>query len=238
MKTLWTAITIVVLLNILLLGAGLLWLKSSGRLNAERVRRVGEMFALTIDEEQQQQAQADALEEQSRQQAMDLARLESVSDGPISLADRLEAQQQRDDLATMRLDRLKRDIRDLQQQLELSKRLLAEKEAQLQADRQAFEQALAQQQQLQQDENFQQTVSMYEQLKPKQAKQMFRDLIERGQIEQVVDYLAAMQLRKAAGAIKQFKSPEEITQAAELLQRLRERGIDLKASDPTLASRP
>lgn len=227
MRTLWTAITIVVLINVLLLGGVLLWLKSTGRIDAERVRRVGNIFSVPIEQEQQLQAEADALEEQARQQALDLARLESVSDGPISLADRLEAQQQRDDLATMRLDRLKRDIRDLQQQLELSKRLLAEKEAQLQSDRDAFTQALQQQQQLEQDENFQQTVSMYEQLKPKQAKQMFQDLIARGQIDQVVDYLAAMQLRKAAGALKQFKSPEEITLATELLQRLRERGIDL-----------
>jgi hypothetical protein len=41
-----------------------------------------------------------------------------------------------------------------------------------------------------------------------------------------VDYLAAMQMRKAAGVLKEFKTPQEVAQASELLELLRRRGVD------------
>ena len=53
---------------------------------------------------------------------------------------------------------------------------------------------------------------------------MFQQLIQQNQTDQVVDYLDAMQVRKAAKVLGQFQSPSEITQATMLLQKLRLRG--------------
>ena len=226
LRALWTAISILLLLNVVLLLGFVLWLRTSGRLNGERIDQIREMLAVTVEQEKAQQEEAKALEEQAQEKAMELARLESVSDGPISLADRLTIQQERDEVALLRLDRLHKDIEGLQAQLELTKRQLSKQQEELGTKQKAFDEAVQQQVELETDENFQQTVSMYEKLKPKQAKQMFQDLLSQDRSGQVVEYLAAMQLRKAAAVLKEFKTPREISQATDLLQRLRERGIE------------
>ncbi len=226
LKALWTALSILLLLNILIVLGFVVWLRTSGRLDGQRIDRIRQMLAVTVEQEKAQEEQAKALEEEAKQKAMQLALLESVSDGPISLSDRLAAQQEQDEIALLRLDRLHQDIEDLQAQLELTKRQLNKSQAELDAKRKSFEEAVQRQVALETDENFQQAVSMYEKLKPKQAKQMFQTLLDQGQLTQVVDYLAAMQLRKAAAVLKEFKTPIEISQATDLLQRLRERGID------------
>ena len=227
MKSIWALISILLLLNALLLAGGVGWLYSSGRLDKDRFEQIRDMLTVTIEDEKQQELKAKEIEEQTRQKAMEIVRLESVSDGPITLADRLVAEEQGDELAVQRVERLRRDISDLRRQLALAKDLLAKKHDTLAVQRQEFEQAIEQQTKLKEDEDFQKAVRMYQQIKSKQAKEIFQEMLQRGQLTQVVDYLAAMQLRKAAGVLKQFKSPEEIVQATDLLQHLRLRGIEM-----------
>ena len=234
MKTIWTTLCILLLINALLLGAGVAWLVNTGRINQDRIDQIRDMLTLTIAEEEKQAQLALEIEEQTRKQAMDIARLESVSDGPVTLADRLETELQGDELAVQRVERMKRDIADLRRQLRLSQELLAKKHQELESQQQAFDDAVQRQTKLQEDKDFQQTVRMYEQLKAKQAKQMFQELVEQGKAMQVVDYLAAMQLRKAAAVLKEFKTPDEVAQATDLLQRLRERGIEMTADGKLL----
>src|SRR5690606_35920985 len=152
---------------------------------------------------------------------------EAVADGPKTTQDRLAEQQQRDEIAEARVLRLQRDIADLQRQLELAQTQIAKDRAQLVADRQAFEQARQRDLELQASESFQQAVQTYEQLKPRQVKQMFQQLLDEGKSAQVVDYLAAMQLRKSGAVLKEFKEPDEVGQATALIEALRQRGIDL-----------
>lgn len=233
MRAVWTVISVVLLINTLALAGLVGWLHRTGRLDRQRVHRVRDMFSMTIEEEKQQKLMAQQLEQDSRQQAMEIARLESVSDGPVTLADRLEAEQRGDELAVQRIERLRRDIADMRRQLTLAQQQLDKKNQELAAQQRAFEEAVRAQTQLQEDADFQQTVRMFGQVKPAQAKQMFQELIRQGKKSQVVEYLAAMQLRKAAGVIKTFTSPDEISQATDLLQTLRERGIELAGSGPS-----
>ena len=69
---------------------------------------------------------------------------------------------------------------------------------------------------------------MYEKIQAKQAKAMMTQLVALGQAGeiQVVDYLAAMNERKAAEILGQFKDEREIPLATRLIERLRTRGID------------
>ena len=229
MKAVWTVISVVLLINAMIVAGAVGWLYHTGRLSRQRIEQARDVFELTIQQEQQQELQARELEEQSRERAMEIARLESVSDGPITLADRLRAEQRGDELAKQRVERLNRDIMDIRRQLDLGKSLLSKRQAQLDAERRAFEQSVQRQAKLRQDADFKQTVQMYQQVKPKQAKQMFQELIKQGKQSQVVDYLAAMQLRKAAAVLKTFKTSQEIVQATDLLQVLRQRGVELAA---------
>jgi len=229
MRAIWTVISVLLLINVLAFAGGVGWLVRSGRLNRQRFDLIREMLSLTVQQEQGQKLDAQKLEEASRQKAMEIARLESVSDGPVTLADRLRTELRGDELAEQRVERLRRDISDMRRQIGLAQSLLAKKQIEMDAQRVAFEEAVKHQAKLQEDADFQLTVRMLQQIKPKQGKQIFQELLKNGKRSQVVEYLAAMQLRKAAAVLKTFKTPQEIVQAADLLQTLRERGIELAA---------
>ena len=71
------------------------------------------------------------------------------------------------------------------------------------------------------DEQFQKALTLYQSLQPKDAANTLKELYERGDIEQVVAYLNAMESRKASKIVAQFEPPV----AADLLERLRTRGL-------------
>lgn len=201
------------------------WLAATDRFNEDRVREVVELFTPTIAEAEALQEQRQAERQAERDQAERAARLEAVADGPRTLQDQLAARQRGDAVARHRLERLQRETDDLRQQIDRAKQMLSEQKQQLNEERQAFESFVRKHNQTREDEDFRQTVQMYEQLRPAQAKQMFQELLDDGEIDRVVDYLAAMQLRRSSRVIEQFQTPEEIRQATELLERLRERGV-------------
>lgn len=225
MKSLLWSITFLVLIHLLAAAIFAGWLWQSGRVNTERLSAAVDIFRLTIAEEQAQEEEAARLEAEAREMAERAARLEAVADGPRTLQDRLAIEERADELAIHRLDRLQRETTDLKRQIARAKELIAEQKAELDAERKAFDEFVAATTQRMQDDDFQMAVAMYEQLKPRQAKQMFQQLIAEGRTDEVVDYLAAMQLRKAAGVLKEFKTPPEIEQATMLIQRLSERGV-------------
>jgi hypothetical protein len=75
------------------------------------------------------------------------------------------------------------------------------------------------------DEQFLQTVKQYEQLTPKQGKQMIVALVNQKQTDQAVAYLDAMSPRAASRILKEFKTESEIALATELLEKLRTFGV-------------
>lgn len=221
------AMALLVLLALHFLGiVGLVgWLGATGRLSEDRAREVLELFELTVAEQEQREREREQEEEAAREDAERAARLEAVADGPQTLRDRLARQQQAEEIAMHRVERLQRETGDLRHQIERAKQIISDQKAQLDAEREAFEAAVREHNEQREDEDFQQTVRMYEQLRPNQVKQMFQELIEDGEVGRVVDYLAEMQLRRAGRVIEQFETPEEIRQATDLLERLRERGV-------------
>lgn len=230
MKTLWTALCLLLLLHALALAAFVGWLKSSGRLDRTRLTHVKTIFVHTIADEKKQADEAAKTAEENKQKAIEAARLESVANnGPVSVADRLKADAQVDDIAMQRVERLQRDIADLRSQLVKAKDLLAKQKADLDAQRKSFEDEIKAETAKREDADFQQAVKTYEQLDPEQVKGMFQTLMQQGKTKDVVDYLASMQLRKAAAVLKEFKTPDEIVQATGLVQKLRDRGVDTTA---------
>lgn len=227
MRSLSIAVVTLVVVNLLAVAALGGWLHTTGRLSRERVDKAVSLFTPTLEEEAAQAEQAAVAEEEAKAMAVQLARLEAVADGPMTTDDRLHQQQQRDELAEARVQRLQRDIADLQRQLEIAQAQIAKDRARLIEERTAFDEAVAAQQAAEQDENFQQAVRTYEQLKPRQVKQMFQTMMAEGRSDQVVSYLAAMQIRKSAGVLKEFKEEAEIAQATALIEALRKRGIDV-----------
>lgn len=221
-----TAMVVLLVLHLVAAGLFVGWLRTSGRLNQERVDRVVEMFKLTIAEEAEEDAKAEALAEEAETIARENARLEAVAQGPKTLLERFADEREADEIARHRVDRLMRETADLRDQIARAKDQIAKQKAELDVERQRFEQAVADRAEKLADDDFKQTVAMYEQIKPKQAKQMMQTLLAQGKSDDVVDYLAAMQLRKAANVLKEFKGEEDVVQATMILEQLRQRGVD------------
>jgi colicin import membrane protein len=231
LKSLGLALIGVLLINVLALGGLVGWLAATGRLSQDRVERVIELFEPTVAEAERQREEARQQAEAEREKAERAARLEQVKDGPDTLQDRLARAQREDEMARHRLKRFEAESENLRQQMERAKQRLEEQKAELEAKREQFEQFVEERTERMQEEDFQKTVQMYENLRPEQAKQMFQELLNEGKEEEVVDYLAAMQLRRAAKILERFEGPNEIQQATGLLERLRERGVQPLAGE-------
>lgn len=238
MKAFTLAILIVAFLHVLATFGFAGWLYGTGRLNRERVMAVVETFKPTLEEEARQKEEATRLEAEAKAVAENAARLEATAEGPLTLTDRLAADEQKDEVAVQRLERLQRETTDLRRQIDRAKELLAKQKGELDDEREAFDDFVASTTTRLQDSDFQQAVGMYEGLKPRQSKQMFQDLIAKGETEKVVNYLASMQGRKAAAVLKEFKSPPEIEQATMLIQKLSERGVYPVPNAPLAEANP
>ena len=201
MRSVWTSLSIVLLVHALLLASFTGWLYSSDRLDRDRVRQVVALFKPTIEQEEQQAEQAAALEAEARAVAEDAARLERAEDGVRTLLTKLETETQADEVAALRIARLRAEIAQIRAKLETDKMLLARMKEQLDAERQAFREEIERELARQQAEDFKTAVRYYESLKPKHAKQLFMDLLAQGEEKRVVDYLAARQVRKGAAVI-------------------------------------
>lgn len=115
------------------------------------------------------------------------------------------------------LDRRQRELTDLQRQVDLAKQ-------QMERDRVALEKGrteLATQQQLakklETDKGFQDSLQLYNTMTPRQVKAVFISLDD----ATVRQYLQAMQPRKAAGIIKEFKSPDELARIQRVMEAMR-----------------
>jgi hypothetical protein len=223
-KLIWNLFIAFMIFNLLLV-AGFVGLKyNSGYINQERIDSVLETFSLTIDEEADQVAKNDQLEEETQQLREQSARLEAVGNGPTTLREELDKAQQADETSLERIKFFNNQNRALRQEMARFKEDHSRRVKQLDQEREAFEQMVKDRADQTEDVNFKQVVGLYETQAPKQTKQAFQALMAQGDIEQVVEYLAAMSSRKAGKVLAQFKTPVEVPQAADLLERLRKRG--------------
>jgi seryl-tRNA synthetase len=226
MKTAFTIIAVLAIVHIL---AGLSfvgWLAGTNRLNKDRLKAAKAVFALTIDQEQDKEAEQAAAAEAAKVEAERQARLSGVG-GLASTADRLAEDEKRNEVLLRQLERTRREIEALSDNLTLARQRMERQHADLLTAKKDLEQRIKQMEARLNDEGFKKAVALFESLPSKQVKQMFIELIESNQADDVVAYLEAMEPRKAAGVLKEFKDDREIDRAVDLTQRLRERGSDL-----------
>jgi delta 1-pyrroline-5-carboxylate dehydrogenase len=231
-KAFWNALAIVLLINALAMLAAAAYLRADGRLSTQRLRDATAIFALSIEQQEQREqaaAQQAALE---AEQALRQHHLQRVAEGPVSTRDQIERDLQAEEIALLQVQRMREEIRALQRQLEIARQAVARQKDEHDAQRAAWEQSIAEELQRREDEDFQTAVALYQRLKPAHAKDMFLQLIAAGRSDQVVQYLAAMQQRKAAAILREFKGLDEIPVATELLEQLRRRGTSLVLDVP------
>lgn len=228
MRTLFTAIILVLLVNALALGGLFGWLGATGRLDKERVREAVAVFSNTIREQEALEAEQAAAEQDAIEMAEQAMRMQQVAGGPVTPDELLESIRRVDETQQAMVKRREVEIQSLLRQLDLRQRRIEEKLAELNAKQQAFDEAVEAQIGEMEEEDFKEAVAMLEGIPAKQAKAVFQQMLRQGERDQVVSYLSAMEERKAAGVLKEFKQPNEVPQAAELIEQLRQRTDQLK----------
>lgn len=228
MRTLLTAFTLVLVINVLAIGALAGWLGASGRLSKDRLRDAVAVFNQTLEQEALSDAEAEKAELDAQALAERALRMEQVASGPVTPEARLDSIQVVDDKTRALLERQKVEAEALKRQLDAQQRLIEGKIAELDTKQKAFDKAIASKVEQMQSEDFKEAIAMLEGIPPKQAKGVLQQWLTDGGQEQVVDYLSAMEERKAAKVLKEFKLPNEVAQAATLIEQLRQRTEQFK----------
>jgi len=226
MKTVFVIVAVLAMVHVAA-GLGFVgWLASTNRLNKDRLSAAKAVFAMTIDQEQEKEAEEAAIAEAAKVEAERQARLSGVG-GLASVGDRLAEDEKRNEVLLRQLERTRREIEALSDNLTLARQRMERQHADLLIAKQDLEQRIEQMEARLNDAGFKKAVALYETLPSKQVKQMFVELMDADQTDDVVAYLEAMEARKAAGVLKEFKDERDIDRAVDLTQRLRERGSDL-----------
>ena len=224
MRLAWQVIALLCVLHMLLAGALAAWLTGSGRVSRERIDATVELFRPTLEAQEAEAQEAARLAADAQEH---LQNVELASTGPVSASQRLNEERQRNEMTLRQLERTRQEVLNLQTNLAQRQSQMEQEHQALLAQKEALEKRVAELEQRFNDEGFKKAVTMYESLPARQVKQMFQSLLEQNQAEQVIGYLEAMQPRKAAAVLKEFKSAAEMQQAADLTQKLRDRGSEL-----------
>lgn len=226
MKTALKVITILMFIHVLGVIGFVGWLGMSDRLSEDRARQVFEMFKPTVAEDEAQAQQAAELAAQAQAQADRTERI-NTSMGMGTAANQLDVQQKHNELLLAKIERSRRELEDLQRNLELSRQNMDRKRQEMAEIKSELEAKLTAIEAQLNDAGFKKAIEMYEQLPAGQVKAMFVELMQRNQSEQVVAYLHAMDERRAAKVLAEFKQEAELSAAVELTERLRARGSTL-----------
>lgn len=222
MKSIWTIVSTLAVANLLTVIGLVGWLGASDRLDTRRLREVRRLFAPTLASELARQAEEEA---QSAAAEAEAAARAKEGRPPITAADRLRLSVQESDAEVQRRLRFEREIDDLRRALRAERDRLDKDIAALKAERDAWERERASVLAVARDEQFQKTLSTYEQLKPDQAKVALQQLLSANQLERVIAYLDNMQDRTRTKIIDEFIK-DDPKLAADLLERLRARGVE------------
>ncbi len=227
MKLVWTIVSVMAVANLLGVGAFLGWLGATGRLNGERISEVREMLRETVAQQKEREKKAAEAEEAKRLAADEEAR---KKEAPLTASESLQIAGQSDELRRQALERMRRESEDLRRTLTRERDEVDRALARLGEERAAFEAMRAQIAEVEGSEQFEKALRLYETLKPDQAKAAFQALIDRGEIDQVVSYLNSMQGRSASKVLAEFT---DASVAADLLERLRTRGLEARGEKET-----
>jgi hypothetical protein len=214
MKRILSVIVLTLAINFLAALGGVGYLFQSGKLNKEKVGKLKEIVFAPPAPAATTQPSAGPT---TKPGELNLSTLLASRKG-TSAIEQVDFLKRTFDTQMLELDRKQRELTDLQRQVDLANQKLA-------ADRIALEKrdkdltAREQQaQKLQDDQGFQNSLSIYNAMPPKQVKTIFMTLSE----TTVQQYLEAMDSRTAGKIIKEFKTPDETSFIQRVLERIRQ----------------
>jgi chromosome segregation ATPase len=229
MKSIGQVIAMLAVIHVLgVLGVGG-WLAATNRLSRDRIVTVGDTFRKTVAQEKEEKKKAELV---AKDADAHVVRVEGGKAPPESAAEKLATERQRNEVNLRKLERTQADVEALRRQLSMEQEKVKQEHEALIAERKSLEKKVKEYDARFADAGFKKTVSMYDSLPAKQVKAMLSDLMTAQKTDEVVDYLGAMQPRKAAAVLKEFKSAEEVARAVKITEQLRARGKTLISPDP------
>lgn len=223
MKIIWTVLSTLAIANLLAVAAFFVWLNTSDRLSRDRVQRVREVFKETLASEQQRGAAEKA---KADQDAKDKAEQERMAAPPESAAARIARQDESDQVHLQRVLKREQEQRELRDSLDRDRVKLEDERKAFAAEKKTFDDYRKRLADTEGAEQFKKALDTLQGQKPTDAKNVLQAMIRDNKIEQVVSYLSAMEERFRSKVISEFVK-EDRTVAADLLERLRTRGVSL-----------
>jgi flagellar motility protein MotE (MotC chaperone) len=211
MKKIINVITLALAMNFLLVvGAGG-WLYSSGHLDKAKFVEVKKILFPPVVPVVAATQPAPTTGPSSRlDELLAKASGRTVNDQVNSIRQAFAAEQ-------AELDRRARVLDDLQQQIDLAKDQAGLDRVKIETEQKAVDARQVEQNRLASDQGFQDSLAVYNAMKPKQVKTIFMTLSD----DTVVEYIRAMEPRTATKIINEFKLPEEIARIQKILEKIR-----------------
>lgn len=229
MKSAWYGFVGFALLNFLLVVGGLAFLAVSGRIDRVRVDTLIELISETTAERDARLEQA-----QVEQQLAAEAEIEAVklAEPPLTAEQWTERKLESDEVLQERAERLKREVGDL-------RRSLATERTELDADRSEFEREKSdfakmrrRLREAEEDDRFQVALETLASVPTKTAASMLLEVEQVSGRDQVVSYLDGLELRQRGKVVAEIEKGDAAL-AADLLERLRTRGLQTAAATTT-----
>ncbi len=221
MKAIWNIITVMALANLIAVIGFVWWLHFSGRLNMARVEAVRTILSETIAEQaSRESAEAAAAEAKAQQEA----EAERMAGPPVTASETLSMRIETSEIDRQRIERLKREVKNLTETLARERRKLDDDRAAFEKRKKAFEDMRARIAAIEGDEQFVKSVGVLEKLDPADAKKTLSQLLTTDR-EQVVSYLDTMSARARTAVFAEFIKDGQQDVAAELLEEIRVRGL-------------
>jgi len=219
MKNIIRAVLIVAVLNLLGMLGVVAWLATSGRVTTDRLTDATALFGESPDD---REARLEAERLAAEPEEPD----SGVVEGDLSDTDqRIAARVEMTMVDRERLERLQREVRDLQTQLRRERGMLDRDRESFAGEKAEFGQLREKLIEIEGAEAFASALSAMSLMKPAEIKPVLTTLMEEGKTEEVLAYLAAFEDRLRSKVISEFVKAEELEVAAGLLESLRTRGL-------------
>ncbi len=215
MRKLWNLIVLLLAIHFVAAAGAVGWLYEQGKLDHEKVLAIRDiLFPKPAPADQATTQPSSDATTRPTSKLEDL--LAQHSGRPVT--DQAEFLQRSFDAQTALLDRRQRELDDLQRQVELAKGQITKDRVALDAETKKLAAREKEETRLAADKGFQDALERYQAMPAKQVKEIFLRLDE----PTVVNFLQAMEPRAAAKILKEFKTPEEIARAEQIMERMRQ----------------
>lgn len=175
MKTLWLALSVIAIANMLAFLAFVGWLKMTDRLDGGRVQAVRQLLSKTITDEK---AENDAQVQKAEAEKAAAAEAEKKGRPPLTAQEQLNERLQASEIDEQRMKAMRASIETLRAPLQAERDALAKERAALEADKAAFDAIVLAANTRAKDEQFKKTVAVVDSLKSTDAQQVLMEIMK------------------------------------------------------------